>query len=401
MQKLPFLLPLIVLGDMCQDFCIEQLGLAGCESFCDKDNLCDGLFWSDNDMTDVSLHIRDYQVLCSDAFARIRSTFTHHVQLEFPALRAHPHVKISFENEGRNHSAVFDTGSDISYAMIETAYSVDPRPLRGTPMSLWYGFSGQVREFESIGTIDETIRLYSDDNQFVFHEPHLHMIAPPGDRIGVLVGAQPGSAFATTAEFFAVVPGETKTLPWSLLIGHNTVAHVHKLCPRISWFDRIMSSPFWLIPSTVSLESRYAPPGQPQVFTEHLRLAIDTGGGDRVLISPAMMEDVVAVIEAFGPRRIRSEKPFPIFKNCSRASFSEFASGIHLRFQPGAGVDDVFTGVAFKLSDYVEFFGVDYCTLLWKIGLIPNTEDIIIGTQFLRNVITVFDNIENRVGFCK
>ena len=347
------------------------------------DNTCHGLFWSDDCMTRDAT---EYPVVCSEATSGLGSATAIVVQLQFPTLlseaQGHPHVKLFFVNEGRIYDAVFDTGSDISYALFETkvssGYRFDPRtPRVGAPITLWYGFSGQVRAFESMGTIDETIRLCSSDdsNDFFFNEPR----------------------FATAAKIFALVPA---TPSWQLLIGPNTISHAIRYCSfsdrRIRWFERVIPSSFWVVSSTVSLESREVPPGLPQLFTEHIRLAIDTGGTDRVSISPALMDDVVAIIESFGPRRVRSEKPFPIFTNCTETLFRKIADGINLRFQLG---DNAFS-VSFKLGDYLTFVGVEYCALLWKIGLIPHTEDIVIGTQFLEKVVTVFDTIHNRVGFC-
>ena len=178
----------IVVGDTCQDFCVQQLGATACPvaSYCDMDNTCHGLFWSDDSMTDILRDATEYPVVCSEATSGLGSATAIVVQLQFPTLlseaRGHPHVKLFVVNEGRIYDAVFDTGSDISYALLETTvssgYRLDPRsPRVGAPITLWYGFSGQVREFESMGTIDETIRLCSSDdsNDFFFQRtssPH-------------------------------------------------------------------------------------------------------------------------------------------------------------------------------------------------------------------------------------
>ena len=165
-------------GDICQDFCTQQLGPHGCSrgSYCKNNYDCHGLFWTSAEQLSVCVYTgRDdecsnrFPVLCRDAASSLsaqsadmtcspvttgippttsarnttdprRDIFSvpaGHLQsllardnvtsvklyyLERMWGRSHPYVKLSFLNEGRNlgYYAVFDTGSDISYTFTET-----------------------------------------------------------------------------------------------------------------------------------------------------------------------------------------------------------------------------------------------------------------------------------------
>lgn len=70
-----FLLPLVVVGDMCQDYCVERLGPGPCSkgTYCKRDYDCHNLFWTNGSKAEICFLSRDgacsnrFPVLCAEA----------------------------------------------------------------------------------------------------------------------------------------------------------------------------------------------------------------------------------------------------------------------------------------------------------------------------------------------
>jgi hypothetical protein len=359
--------------------------------------------------------------------------------------RSHPYIKLSFQNEGRNlgYYALFDSGSHQAYIFAESesnpfnqshilfeprifrqsvgdpiarpaneseAYRLAPGVVPRNPTTLGYGIDGAVRRFESLGTINDTITVFSgESNQFTFHAPEIHMVRPPGDRQRALLGSQPESAFARAAEVFAVVPlsavNPLSDSDWHLLIGRNSTSHAQGYCspddPNLRWFPRV-GTWFWRIEGRFWLAGGYYTFRESRVV-ENIEMILDTGGTDRIHLSPVMMETVIAELESFGPRRIPSEGPYPRFENCTEA-LSRNSDILSLRIQPGTqrSHHDSLSRL-FPINKYLQFDRrrVGECTLLWEIGIVGAPNRVVIGTWYLSKVVTVFDNLQNRVGMCR
>jgi hypothetical protein len=131
------LIPLLtVLGDMCQDYCIERLGEPACSkgSYCKNNYDCHDLFWTTEEKTAIcvfsSAHgecFDTFPVLCREVGSpSIRRSEPVSTTLHFRGypfdVKFHPYVKLSFEDDDRNLGffAMFDTGSDISTVIIES-----------------------------------------------------------------------------------------------------------------------------------------------------------------------------------------------------------------------------------------------------------------------------------------
>jgi hypothetical protein len=472
-----FLLPLIVFGDMCQDFCIERLGRETCHkgSYCKKNYDCHNLFWTSEEHGHICVFTgrgectNRYPVLCSEAVvgrhvsAGILSGATTTtpmpslvpqvqdnviaLELRFSQgfLRNHPCVKLKFQNEGRNlgYYAIFDTGSHETYIFAESAaypfnnshvpyepafrlrpgdpisrpagegegYRLGPGVTPRNPETLVYGIDGGFRRFESFGSIIETITVFSGgSNRFSFHAPEVRLIRPPGDRNRALLGAQPASAFGTAAGVFAVVPSPPYSSifsDWQLLIGHNSSNHAQRYCspdnPTLQWFPRVAGNSYWTIGGVMwlaRLGSNWMI--QEEIHAvENIEMVLDTCGTDRIHLSPLMMDAVIAELESFGPRRIPSDGPYPRFSNCSYG-LPLAAISLRLGIQPGprnATMDPL--SLVSLLVQYLEFDQVGGCRLKLEVGILGAPNRVLIGNAFLEKVVTVFDNLNHRVGMCR
>jgi hypothetical protein len=512
-----FLLPLIVFGDMCQDFCTESLGRETCQkgSYCKKNYDCHNLFWTSEERGQICVFTgrgectNRYPVLCSEAdtsrtrprvpttttmptsqpgflsrmftrfFAPTRATQSAQQQLGVNVialelhfhstthLRVHPYIKLSFQNEGRNlgYNALFDTGTDKTYIFAESAFnpfneahvSYEPafRLRPGDPISrpagvsegyrlrpgvtprnsetLVYGVDGYQRRFESLGSIVETITVFSDgSNQFTFHAPQVNLIPPPGDWCRAILGARPGSAFGTAAGVFAVVPSPPYPLPnsnWQLLVGTNSTHHAQGYCsaedPTLRWYPRV-SPVSWIIDGVMSLaRSGLDHRIQEPHVVQNIEMFLDTGGTDGIHLTPRMMDFVISELESFGPRRIPSDGRYPRFTNCSHGlplAALSLRLGIqprsrnptmdplvsllmdhlefdHYRIDETPTMDPLF--VEFPISNHLRFDQVGECTLKWEVGTLGAPNRVLVGTAFLGKVVTVFDNLNRQVGMCR
>jgi hypothetical protein len=497
-----FLLPLIVFGDMCQDFCIVQLGQETCHkgSYCKKNYDCHNLFWTSEERTGICVFTgrgectNRYPVLCLEAdtsrirphvptstiaptttsmptsqpgflrrmftrfFPPTRATQSAQQQLGDNVIalevhflsttnfRSHPYIKLSFEKEGRNlgYFAVFDTGSEKTYILAETeathfsqsdvpweprifrqgigepidrpadegeGYRLSRNQVPRNPQTLAYGEDGAHRFFESFGTINDTVTVFSGaSNQFTFHAPEIHLVRPPGDRFRALLGAQPGSAFGTAAEVFAVVPSPPYSFvdsDWQLLIGLNSSNRAQVYCspddPTLRWFPQIGSF-WWKIQGRMWL-ARGGPSRMSRESTvmENIEMVLDTGGTDRIHLSPLMMDVVIAELESFGPRRIPSEGQYPRFTNCTNA-LRRNGQVLGLRIQPGtqrSTLDPL--SLEFPIINHLEFDEhiTGECTLMWKVGTTGAPNTVLIGTAYLSKMVTVFDSLHDSIGLCR
>jgi hypothetical protein len=505
------LFPLLtVLGDMCQDFCVERLGRGPCseESFCNADDNCYNLFWLDETKTEICI-LSDhgectsrYPVLCHEASRKktrltspvaLTSTVTPSISetptaqvvtssqpvFRSPALitttppdadtghslynrdnvvmvelhfrgesaRNYPYIKLSFQNEGRNlgYYAIFDSGTDKTYIFVESesnpfnrthspseprilphsvgdpitrpaneseGYRLLPGVVPRNPRTLVYGTDGAYRRFESLGTINDTITVFSGAlNQFTFHAPEIHMVRPSGDAFRALFGAGPGSAFATAAEVFAVAPASPANpwldSDWHLLIGRNSTNYAQDHCssedPNLRWYPQIYYPTAWVIGGLMWLS-----PGNTSTTpressrVQNIRMVLDTAGTLDFLLTPFMMDAVIEGLESFGPRRIPSEEPNPRFENCTE-SLSRNKEMLKLRIQPGTYLLPEKDPLILDLSIAYDlwFFEHNQCQLNWKVGTwgAPNT--VVIGPRYISRFVTVFDNVEHRIGVCR
>ena len=362
--------------------------------------------------------------------------------------RNHPNVKLTFQNEGRNlgYYGVFDTGTHETHIFVESAsypfneshvifepafrlrpgdpiarpagvgegYRLGPGVTPRNPGTVLYGVDGEQFGVESLGSIIETITVFSGgSNRFGFHAPEVKLIRPPGVRHRALLGAAQLSPFARAAGIFAVVsppnydslpPSRLQYLDWQLLIGGNASNHAQGYCspedPNLRWFP-LVDTLYWQIDGIMWLA-----PGarSPSAFREtavihNIQMVLDTAGTELIHLSPLMMDVVVSELESFGARRIPDSGPFPRFSNCTAINDTTVLS---LRIQPGSRhstLDPL--SLDFSMVQALISFGSGECLLPWKIGTSGADNIVLIGTAFLERVVTVFDKVDRRVGMCR
>lgn len=157
----------------------------------------------------------------------------------------------------------------------------------------------------------------------------------------------------------------------------------------------------WGISGTISLSSR---------VNENVTLYLDTGGLDDLTITPYMLDEIVAHIESLGPRRIPWMFSFwslvnprytrlPVFEQCNRDILSRLNSSSY-DIRPGFDSTSV---VSFPIHEYMEFFHGNRCRLNMMVSMAgdPSDATLLVGTRFLSQVVSVFDNSNNRIGICK
>jgi hypothetical protein len=381
----------IVVGDICQDFCVELLGHAPCSkgSYCKSNLDCHGLFWTSTERTNICVFSEhgdcsnQYPVLCSETSSQnrnpmhTRTTDPPTISLNLTSCPSNrPYVKLSFLNQAQLmqvHYGVFDTASHDSYAISSVPSLVE-------------------RSLDPFASINRNIGLscshHSMTPSFHYNDPNLLLThGPARDGSSARVSAKPGSPFARAAQIFALIPS------WRLLIGRDSIDQSLTYCSSpLAWYPRRTFSPFWYISGAMSLDY----PDQPLRVETHAMMMIDTAAADGVLLSQTMMDHVVSIIESFGPRRVQSSVDLR-FENCTEDHLWPFAESIHLHIQPGGPESPL--SVSFNLRDYL-LFDEAGCRLNWKIALVPGWGDVIVGPEFLAKVVTVFDTRENRVGFC-
>ena len=355
-----------------------------------------------------------------------------------------PYVKLTFRNEGRHlgYYAVFDTTSTRSFILAESAGN-DPlyrmnlggRPgdiqpafiihHPGDPISRparldegynfvphrFYGpgtmyYDGQRVEY--LGGIYDTITVFSDQiNKFTFEELYLDVVRPPGPGPIAALAADRRSFYTSAARIFAVVPSpvhDRYDVNWRLLIGHNAPYRAQVYCHvndrNLQWFPTLTIHDFeWKINGSMWLAR-----DRSRSDIQSIVMVLNTGGTtNRLQLSQLMMDLVIAELESFGPRRTPTVERFPQFDNCTedslRSAFERLILRIETNYDPDSSqhLDPLAISLPFDL----EFNSANRtCTLMWEtVRRGPNR--VILGTPFFSSVVTVFDNVQGRIGMCQ
>ena len=256
-----------VSGDMCADFCIRQLGPAGCPkgSWCKNNHDCHSLFWTSDERTNICvftgssdcLDVRP--VLCSEATASTSITTRSPVSMRSsrpvsPAtprrfefitrtdlFSDRPHLKLTLVRNGQNRGfpVMFDTGSSALILGIgdnslrsshrnESAYTdihpQDPveRPVneneffcslesavhmmveRPHVQPVFFGTDANVWAILTIGSVFDTARIFAGTTIFDF-EAETVLGHRESFYVDYILGASKISQFALSAQIFAYI----------------------------------------------------------------------------------------------------------------------------------------------------------------------------------------------------
>ena len=113
-------------------------------------------------------------------------------------------------------------------------------------------------------------------------------------------------------------------------------------------------------------------------------------------------------MEFFGPRRIGANTRYTRFDNCTKEQLGPYASNISsLHIQTGFAwsIAEKYKTIQFPIFDYIMFHEAgEYagqCTLEIRISSHGGPNRVLIGPPFFSQVVSVFDNTNQRIGVCK
>jgi hypothetical protein len=494
-------------GDMCQDFCVQQLGRAGCSkgSWCKNQRDCHSIFWTSADKTAICVFTgsadckNTHPVLCSEADSGIArrpaepvlttpgptlrvpsgrddptttvaprqapvsttsSTTTstrpitsmradpspgtvaepvelslHYNPFEYDP---RPRIKVSFLAHGEDlgFSVMFDTGSDVSHILKANGTEAERVQLADAPPSylpqddidsrdepvtrpakwgegyLDVGFVGQVggerdlhygnddaiRAVPVSSAISEVAVLYSGASKFT-HEIEIELTKRIDNRhtgIG-LFGAGRTSHFARAAGVFAYVGAVQDYQGWALasagrlFIGETDVAKLNRQCERgtVQFFPLLpmMSRIHWVVAGSMELA------GADVALRSDMTFIIDTGATN-FYVTSELLAAVKAQLVASGAELI-SAKPdeYEQYMNCW-----EYQTLPHINIKLGTGANAV--SVIMTPDDYVGYNRVDGTCLLALKDSSASGSNRLIGIKILSKLLTVFDQRNDRIGFC-
>ena len=439
-----------VAADMCEDFCISQTTTFGCPkgSWCKNNYDCHGLFWTSAErrtacVLDGPGPCTDrFPVLCREAAQKsVRSEPIDPRSLTFIDITCQsprmyycsPYIKIRFPNDERNlgYWALFDSGSDISYALLEP-YDISSlfrqpifiqkpqepilRPANetegyilrpgatviGDPGVLAFGWFA-VRYFNYSGIVLDKLNVFSGNQSFEFNES-LVLAPSPGDGQRILLGAAYDSTFAESAGSFALIPSIDLLNGYRVVIGNDAAQFVEQFCDLqkpLNWYP-IISNRAWII--TGSISTMTVSPYSTQPMRRPIELFIDTGASTAIYLPIDILNQLRDIIRSSGainadpPGR---KNPFSYYTNCD-PNVRQILPSVKITFN--ANQRPLYVNeFHFHPSSYFAMLqtAVDdgyECVL----QIAPNREDrpLVISNNILSEGVSVFDHINRRFGFC-
>lgn len=340
-----------------------------------------------------------------------------------------PYIKLKFSDDDRDlgFPALFDSGSHLSYSIIETSNAslatdissqpnftwvvgdpisrpaVDGEAYRLSSRSEFISEPGELcfgvddRTFPYVGTISERIQIFNGaTNNFTFSVPELLLVPPPGDGKRVLLGAALTSDFAFAVGVFALVPN--LGLGYNMFIGAAAASRVEEFCkysetsPPILWYPLSLNATRWT--ARGHLELSHDLYGDSFEFHD-VELFFDTGASTALDASSQIIARVIEMMEAAGAQRLPDAGLVARFANCR----PEIMTDLPVYRITVAGTEPL--TAYFGPPRYI-FFEEDRseCSLMMVNGEFDSPNQIIVSMVFMRLFVTIFDRTHHRMGFC-
>jgi hypothetical protein len=404
---------------MCEDLCLDMLGQSGCPngSWCQNGFSCHSLFWTSASRTTVCLYAGESDcqdtipVLCSEAAERLELQTPHPSLGTIDIINGRrvnadhrPYVRVEYmiQGEGMAFAALFDTATSQSLVplvgelTVSSVYasafdtpcfdplsSIQVRPARtrqryidqnrapvvhdSVPMNLGNNIT------ETCRVIRERARLHSSfSSTFTFDT---NVVLTSGRQpYHFLLGAGKDSEFARAAGVFAYSIDR-------LVIGEDA----ESICnqgPPIVWVP-LFDVHDWVILGSMAFSDNPS-------HSRRINYVVDTAADRGYVVSSVMKNSIISMLVEQGAQVEASQTTLT---NCTRDMIQSLPS---LAYTLGSdGTAD------FRFSVSPQTYAEQRPDSVCELNLVEDDSTVVsLGRSMLQAFTTVFDNNNNRIGFC-
>jgi len=414
----------VSLGDMCEDICLIMFGNSGCPngSWCQNSYSCHSLFWTSASRTSVCVFTGGAEcqdtipVLCLEAQEFVAADRETSLRTPIPMISPidiiyghrvnadhRPYVRVEYliQGQGMAFAALFDTATSQSLVPLvddspvstydrpcfEPLPDIPVRPARTWERYIDHNYAPVVHESfpmnlgsdltETCRVIRERARLHTALNSTFTFDTNV-VLTSSRQPFHFLLGAGKDSDFARAAGLFAY----TRNL---ILIGEAAVFICNNQYFPPVWIP-LLDAHEWIIAGSMGFSNDHS-------HFHHVNYIVDTAAEDGYMVSSRMKNSIVSMLIEQGAQAVTQS----LFTNCTLEMVQslpilEYTYGRRNGYGGGLYFHDSVIPLI-----YTELRGDNTCLL----SLVEDDSSAVsLGHAMLRAFATLFDNNNNRIGFC-